>query len=149
MKQDSTDYGNDNTIAVSNICDGQLVVRTSRVPGDAGYETMVFSQGARKDIEADIDADKYSTLQEAQLGHEEITSKWQDAKSVYCFDCGNDWANRSWLLSDGHTYCLSQRNGSHRVCSECMSACPCKEHPNWCIECQTAEPCEHHREEEV
>lgn len=93
----------------------------------------------------------YRTLEEAQVGHQALVDRWRDARPAYCFDCSRDVEGRGWILENGDTYCVGSRGGgrNHRMCSECLDAYHCQEHPNWCLECSDGSICDYHRTEEI
>lgn len=56
------------------------------------FETMVFKPWGRY---KSLEMDRYSTKEEAKIGHEEMVKRWKNPLYVvkYCFD------NRDWLFS--------------------------------------------------
>ena len=148
------------SIARDEFLDGAILISTVRLPdmnlpdelsGGARnyhYESLVVVDDDWNGAEQTV----YATQEAAEEGHRVLVNRWSDAKPAYCFDCvalNDKEAKSGWILASGEQYCAGGREAQrpHRMCSECLPAYHCDQHPNWCPECAPGEPCEEHREE--
>ena len=149
------------SIARDELLEGAILINTVRLPhlglpeeiSESGksyhYESLVVVEEDWSGAEQIV----YVSEEAAEEGHRILVDRWNDAKPAYCFDCVSlnaEEAKSGWILPDGGQYCAGSKEAQlpHRMCSECLPAYHCDQHPNWCPECEPSEFCELHRTDE-
>lgn len=108
------------------------------------FETIVFYEDGTP---LDRATCRWSSLPEAQQGHERLARQWERVDLGACLECAGE-APSLGLVVDHQGFCVSVSSHS-AVCASCTTTYPCENHPYWCRDCTREVFCDRHYDEDA